>query len=259
MILYHLIIIIVIMIIFFYYYNYNLYNREYFNTNNKIPKIIIQTWKDSNIPDRYKKLISSVKKYNPSYKYLFFTDNDIEVFLKKYYPNYYDTFVKLPITIQKIDFFRYVAIYHYGGFYLDLDIECTKPFDTLLDNDCVFGIDRHITMIHPISIQDKQQINQDVKRKFIVGQYAFGSQSKNEFIKILIDEIHNNINKILEEYNKLPDKKNLNFVYNTTGPNYVSDMYYTNYKDLPIKILYYHQNQNFGNYARHKFMGTWKN
>ena len=51
--------------------------------NNKIPKIIIQTWKDENIPQKYLPLIESVKSLNNDYKYLFFSDEDIESFIKK--------------------------------------------------------------------------------------------------------------------------------------------------------------------------------
>ena len=225
-----------------------------------IPKIIIQTWKDLSIPSKYIGLINSVKKTNPSYNYLFFTDNDIEVFLKKYYPIYYETFQKLPIIIQKIDFFRYIAVYHYGGFYLDLDIECLKSFDPLLKYDSVFGIDKHITILNRYTSQVIQQISQDNSRTFLVGQYAFGARKKNDFIKLLIDGIHNNISSILQKYEELKNKKNLDFVYNTTGPNYVSDVYYTNINknNKVVTILEYDMGQYFGDYARHKFMGTWK-
>ena len=38
---------------------------------------------------------------------------------------------KIAITIQKIDFFRYLAIYYYGGIYLDLDMDINVNFDQL--------------------------------------------------------------------------------------------------------------------------------
>ena len=87
-----------------------------------IPKIIIQTWKTNVVPQRYIPLIDSVKKNNPDYEYMFFTDENIVDFFKTNYPEYYKTYLNLPIKIQRIDFFRYVAVYHYGGFYLDLDM-----------------------------------------------------------------------------------------------------------------------------------------
>ena len=126
--------------------NYKLYfsKRESFKNykQEKIPKLIIQTWKDNNIPKKYDYDITSVKKINKDFKILFFSDNDIENFLKKYYPEYYLTYLKLPIIIQRIDFFRYVAIYHYGGFYYDLDMTGLYPLNELIYYDTVFPIEQ---------------------------------------------------------------------------------------------------------------------
>ena len=42
----------------------------------------------------------------------------------------FDALARSPI--QRIDLFRYLAIEHYGGFYLDLDIILSQPLDELL-------------------------------------------------------------------------------------------------------------------------------
>ena len=78
-----------------------------------IPKIIIQTWKTDYITEKYVKEIKSLKNTNPDYTFIYFTDIDIENFLSVKYPEYYSVYKKLPIKIQKIDFFRYIAVYHY--------------------------------------------------------------------------------------------------------------------------------------------------
>jgi mannosyltransferase OCH1-like enzyme len=250
--------IILLIIIIFYFINNLLKNnnKERFDDGTTIPKIIIQTWKDENIPTRYISLIESVKKYNPTYEYMYFTDEDIENFLIKYYPDYYETFLKLPVTIQKIDFFRYIAIYHYGGFYFDLDIECFKSLDPLLKYDSIFGIDTHLGGQMCFNSRFQPYCNEN--KNFFVGQYAFGAKKNNEFIKILIDNIHNNIDNIIDTYNKLEDKKNLEYVYDTTGPDYVTNLYYKYDKIDFVKILHHDHAQYFGDYARHSFMGTWK-
>jgi mannosyltransferase OCH1-like enzyme len=72
---------------------------------NQIPKIIIQTWKSNEIPIKYSQDIKSVRALNPNFQYLFFTDEDIDTFIKTKYPMWYSTYLKLPIKIQKIDFF----------------------------------------------------------------------------------------------------------------------------------------------------------
>ena len=221
-----------------------------------IPKIIIQTWKDNYIPTRYEALVKSVRQKNPNYKHLFFTDNDIEKFLQQYYPQYYQTFLQLPVVIQKIDFFRYVAVYHFGGFYLDLDMQCLKSFDSLLDYQCVFPVDLHITSVMCVVPRFMQSChnNEDI----FIGQYAFGAEPKNEFIKVLIDNIHNKMKLILRMYAQLQNKRDLQFVYTTTGPDYVTKQYFAYHNKAQITVLQHERDQYFGKFAAHKAMGTWK-
>jgi hypothetical protein len=218
-----------------------------------IEKNIIQTWKSDKIPSKYENLINSIKKYNPDYKYMFFTDNDIEVFLKKKYYHYYKTYLKLPLKIQRIDFFRYIAIYHYGGFYLDLDVLCLKSFDDLLQHECIFPVDE---IISDQMCKNKRYVYFCKKNtRFLLGQYAFAAMSNDAFIKTLIDNIHNNIDTIVKSY----DKRNFeDYVYITTGPDYVTKEY-IKYKDKQkIHILQNGKRQYFGDYAKHEYFGTWK-
>ena len=122
-----------------------IFNGDYSSKKEKIPKNIIQVWKSWTNKDPfliYTKNINLLKSTNPSYKYMFFKDKEIDTFFTENYPEYYDTYKNLPINIQKVDFCRYVILYHYGGFYFDLDIEAIHPLDDfLLNNECVFPID----------------------------------------------------------------------------------------------------------------------
>lgn len=218
----------------------------------KIPKLIIQTWKDNHIPKKYNYDITSVKKINKDFKILFFTDNDIEDFLKKYYPDYYLTYLKLPIVIQKIDFFRYIAIYHYGGFYYDLDMSAQFPLNELIYYNVVFPIEQMRGKCNKRRWKTLCSNNTNI----VLGNYAFGASPKNEFMKLLIENIHKNINIIISTQNK----KN-NYVYSTTGPDYVS-IIYQNYKNKnEIKLIENPKNNKehvFGKYAKHNTYGTWK-
>jgi mannosyltransferase OCH1-like enzyme len=217
-----------------------------------IPKIIIQTWKTNSVPERYMQLINSIKKSNPDYQHLFFTDNDIEDFLKQNYPEYYQTYLNLPIKIQRIDFFRYIAVYHYGGFYMDLDMLCLKPFDDLLKYGCVFPIDELIG--NNMCNLRRYKPFCDKGYYYLLGQYAFAAAPKHPFIKSLIDKIHTNINK----YIKYVNFDSEDYVYKTTGPDFVTELY-INYKEKDdIFVVNNGKRQYFGDYAKHMFFGTWK-
>jgi len=224
--------------------------------NNLIPKIIIQTWKTNIIPNKYKNDIKSIKAFNPDYQYLFFTDEDIEFFLKKFYPDYYKSYSKLPVKIQQIDYFRYIAIYHYGGFYFDLDMTCFKSLDPLLYYDCVFPVDQNLSTYSCKRKRIKTLCKNDILSiKFLIGQYAFAAKPRNDFIKKLIDNIHENIDDYLIRYET---DKTHNYVYSTTGPDFVTYEYMDYNRKEDIHILLYDKDQYFGDYAKHNHYGTWK-
>tara|TARA_B100000035_G_C21035896_1_gene570953 strand:+ start:3408 stop:4148 length:741 start_codon:yes stop_codon:yes gene_type:complete len=226
----------------------------YFETNlikQKIPKNIIQTWKTNEIPEKCINYRKSIKEKHPDYNFIFFNDEEIETFIQNYYPKYYETYKKLPIKIQKIDFFRYIAIYHYGGFYLDLDMFCKQSFDELLQYECVFPVDDYIDKIKQKQtryISFKNQ-NQD----FLLGQYAFGSVSQHPFLLEIIEGIHKNVNVYVKNINANSD----DYIYQTTGPDYITQKYIDSKNKNNITILHA-KRQHFGKYAKHMYMGSWK-
>jgi len=220
----------------------------------KIPKRIIQVWKtwSSKTPEMFANYTKSIRQLNPEYEYIMFKDEDIDIFLKTNYPDYYKTYLSLPMNIQKVDFARYVLIYHYGGFYFDLDVLGQQPLDNLLHNEIVFPIDEII---------DGNMCN--LKRfapfcqrgyYFLLGQYGFAAMPRHPFIKELIEGIHANLNTYIRRVNFGSNE----YVYQTTGPDFVTSKYldYSNQKD--IVILYNGKRQCFGDYAKHYYVGTWK-
>lgn len=253
-----------------------LYLRNYSNLNSKIenytckktiPKLIIQTWKDNDIPKKYHKDIESLIVLNPTFTYMYFNDEDIEFFLKENYNDkYYKTYINLPLKIQKIDYFRYVAIYHFGGFYFDLDITSLYPLDELLKYECIFPVDNYLSK--NLCKLDRYKNICKENMNFILGQYAFASIPKHPFMKKLIDNIDNNIKNIIDKYEimnnrKIKEIEKNYYIYETTGPDYVTNNYINylkNYKEYKkhIHILHYIKKQYFGKYAKHNHYGTWK-
>ena len=228
--------------------------------DNLIPKIIIQSWKTFKTPynNKYKQLQNNLRAQNPEYEYNFFLDDEIDKFIETEYPNYYGTFTRLPVNIQKMDFFRYIALYHFGGFYFDLDVESLTPLeDILLKHKNVFPVDNEFRNSKDLN-RTWIQVGND---KILLGQYAFGTQKNSAFMKALVDNIHNNIESIITAF-KDNVKNNISnyeyFVYKTTGPDYVSYIY-DNYEHKDEVFILKSKRQNFGTYARHRFFGTWKN
>ena len=96
-----------------------------------IPKIIFQTWKTHQVPEKWKSSPLSIKRYMPHWKHVLFSDEDNERFVEEHFPEYIEFYKKLRFPIQKADFIRYCFLYVYGGVYSDLDIEFTSPIDHL--------------------------------------------------------------------------------------------------------------------------------
>ena len=72
----------------------------------------------------------------------------------------------------------------------------------------------------------------------------------------MIDNIHHNIDKLIEiQYNST------NYVYSTTGPDYISILYNKYLYKNNIKLLEnpnHNKDHVFGKFAKHNFYGTWK-
>ena len=97
-----------------------------------IPKIIHQTWKTQEIPPELVFCVESWKKLNPDWQYILWTDEEMDVFVKKYFPEIHGVYVSYPTNIFRADLFRLLVVYQMGGVYADLDMECLKPLDFLL-------------------------------------------------------------------------------------------------------------------------------
>lgn len=100
-----------------------------------IPRIIHQTWKTADIPERYRACQASWREHHPDWTYILWTDADIEAFVIEHYPRLRGLFQKYPDHIQRVDAVRYMILFEYGGVYADLDVFCRRSFESLLAYD----------------------------------------------------------------------------------------------------------------------------
>ena len=102
----------------------------------KIPFIIHQTFKSKeSIPSKWSESGNLWPKHHPKWKYIFWTDDDIDNFMSTHYPWFVPLFESYEYPIQKVDVARYFIIYHFGGIYCDLDIAPKMNIEPLLTND----------------------------------------------------------------------------------------------------------------------------
>ncbi|MBW0542211.1 hypothetical protein O181_081926 [Austropuccinia psidii MF-1] len=104
---------------------------------NRIPKIIHQTWKTSQIPERWVPVRSSCAIAHPDWDYMLWTDESGRNLIKEHYSWFLPIYDGYPYPIQRADAVRYFILHHYGGVYMDLDIGCLRPMDSLLRFDMI--------------------------------------------------------------------------------------------------------------------------
>ena len=97
-----------------------------------IPKIIHQIWlSDNPIPENYKVWIQSWKDKHPSWKYILWRTPLPNMICQ-------NEFDQSQTWAQKADIMRYELTYQYGGIYADIDTECLKSFDDLINTNKPF-------------------------------------------------------------------------------------------------------------------------
>lgn len=156
-----------------------------------IPKIIHYCWlSDDPIPDKYQAYISGWKEIMPHYEFkkwdrtIFNLDN--HKFAKKAYENKKYAYAA--------DLIRVYALYHYGGIYLDSDVEVFDSFDKFLSFGYFTSIENHwnksdFKLLKNRYFDEKGNRFETVDKVLNVGLQAaiFGSEKHHPLTKDLLD------------------------------------------------------------------------
>jgi len=102
-------------------------------------KKIHQIWfqGEKNIPSKYNKYINSVKNKNPGWDYKLHDESDILKYAARFSQKCLDKFKTYKYMHQKIDLGRYLICYFEGGITVDIDSECIRSFNGLLNSPVV--------------------------------------------------------------------------------------------------------------------------
>jgi mannosyltransferase OCH1-like enzyme len=210
-----------------------------------IPRIIHQTWKNEEIPAKWLKYQNKVKELHPGWQYCLWTDDNNNEFVKKEFPRFYAVYKAFPKNIMRADIIRYLIMYKIGGLYLDLDYEMLKPFQ-YTGKELVLPVSRNI------SFGDNRDL---------LGNCIFASTPGHIFWKNLIEDLQNNP----------PQVDNYLEVLHTTGPEFLSRIFYAgSYDDafLPERLMFHPPVKNKNQYKKiihngisegiHHANGTWR-
>ena len=224
-----------------------------------IPARIIQTG-PPRIPLLLQAAVANVRLLHPAFEHEFFSDERIEDFIRDAFPDclrHYNTF---RFRIQKYDFFRYLAVYHFGGFYLDQDVFLARSLEPLLFSDCVFAFEE---------LAECPYFPRELDMDWQLANYAFAAEAGHPFLARIIDNCIRAkrddewVRPMLAGVPKFvePDY----YVLNTTGPGLVSRTFAES-PELAASITVlmpedacdmerWHQ---FGEFGVHHMNGSWR-
>ncbi len=102
----------------------------------KIPKIIHQIFfkGEAAVPKSYQRYHQKVLAHHPNWEHYFWDEAKSRALIEEKYSWFLEVYDSYPHRIQRCDAIRYFILYHYGGFYIDMDVESLKPLDDLLED-----------------------------------------------------------------------------------------------------------------------------
>ena len=225
-----------------------------------IPKRIIQTDKSADLPLLAKAATTNLRLLNPDFEYLFFDDAAVEKFIDAEFPQYRSMFDSFSVRIQRYDFFRYLAVYRFGGFYFDTDVFLASNLEDLLGFGCVFPFEE-LTL--------NRFLREEYGMDWEIGNYAFGAAPGHPFLAAII----RNCVRAQQQpewaqamMKSIPRMFRSDFfVFDTAGPGLVSRTL-AEYAGAPdqVKVLFPENVCDlkswhcFGAYGVHLHGGTWR-
>lgn len=101
-----------------------------------IPKTIYQSWHTRELHPYVQSQIDRMKQLNPGYRHVIYTDAEMDEFVDEHFPGEIaECYHRLNIIVAKVDLWRYLVLYTYGGIYLDMDSSILKPLDELIRDE----------------------------------------------------------------------------------------------------------------------------
>lgn len=225
-----------------------------------IPRRIIQTARTGALDPLARAAATNLKLLHPDWDYEFFDDARVASFVATEFPEHAEVFAAFPRAIQRVDFFRYLAVYRLGGFYFDLDVFLSRPLTPLLAHEAVFPfeeltLNRHLRAVHGLDWE--------------LGNYAFGAEPGHPFFAAVIENCGRAVRDpawVAPMMASIPRWFRTEFqVLNTTGPGLLSRTY-AEHPALtrrltilfPPDVCAPDAQHQFGDYGVHAMSGSWR-
>jgi len=169
-------------------------------TNTRIPRNLIQTFKNNQLNDFIYDNIIKILSINDDFNYYLISDEIGVELIKTHFDDFtLKAYNKLNLGAAKGDFLRYIAIYVYGGVYLDLDSDIKLSLSSFINPniDHIIFIDHHKNLVqccfmsapkNPIILKI---INEMVKRIHYGEKNIFLATGPTLFTDVVFNTLNN--------------------------------------------------------------------
>lgn len=219
-----------------------------------IPRIIHQTWKTSSLPEKFRAYQKTWIRHHPGWEYRFYDDSACRAVVQESFPGLLALYDGCPYPVQRADLFRYLVVAAEGGIYADIDVECYKSMEPLLEGRvCVFGVETRL------SPGETRRLNHLHAER--IANCIFAADSGHPIFDRVMEEV------ALRLDGRYPRPE----IIETTGPGMLTDVVQKYRREYDLHILpqvcwlpptgpYYPNIFPFSlhMYAKHHFSGTWK-
>jgi inositol phosphorylceramide mannosyltransferase catalytic subunit len=233
--------------------------------HNKIPARIIHIYSapagtSGELPLFNQAALTNTRLLHPDFEHVLFGKDEMEGFVRKEFPQLQEIMASFPQPIQRLDFFRYLAVYRLGGFYFDTDVFLARSLKPLLNSECVFAFEE---------LTISKFLRENCGMDWELANYGFGAAPNNAFLGAVIKNCirtlresswANQMLRGIPRYFQAPF-----FAPVTTGPGMVSRTFAENpelvrnitvlFPDDVCDVRSWHQ---FGNFGVHAQQGSWR-
>ena len=207
-----------------------------------IPKIIWQTHKESynKLPKHITDCSDTWKNFNPEYEYKYFDDLDMDIFIVEYFgQEWLDILNDCPIKIMKVDTFKYMLLYVFGGVYIDIDYVCNAPIDSWLKEKkdlIIFQDDNFLDFTQAVFASSKNNIILEKTIENIKKDLQNPDYTKKAFVGYLTGygQFSNTLDLVL----KLKNKKQIGMIKNLVETSLFGDIFDGLENTTPLLTLY---------------------
>ena len=180
-----------------------------------IPRIIHYTFKTAGVlSKRERDIMLTCERLNPDWQVMYHTDEIADALIQQEFPQFLEVYRQLPKNVERADFFRYAVLYHYGGLYLDTDVECVVPLEDWLGEhvQLVVGVETEFSSVEEATLRSYAR-----RRQY--QQWTILSTERHPVMRLVLQKIAEIFRRGLLERFDISDRGTLD----RTGPGVWTD------------------------------------